>query len=305
MIMNATADRILPAIALRLTSVAVFALMNVAIKLAEGRGAALGEIIFFRQFGAALLIAGVVGTGPGFASLRTQRMDAHVLRAAVGLCAMALTFAALFALQLAEATTIAFSMPIFATVMGALVLGEPTGWRRWLAVLTGFAGVMIVMQPGSAHFPLWGALCGLGAALLTATVSILLRTMGRSERPITTVFWFSTLSMVPLVPVYLLYAQPHEATTWAILMAIGLLGGCAQMAMTYSLANAPVSVVVPMDYTSLIWATLLGWLVFDRLPAPATWIGAPIIIGSGLFIIWREHVRRREETRQAAGQDFS
>lgn len=292
-------DRILPAIGLRLVSVALFAGMNVGIKLAERQGAAFGEILFFRQFGAAMLLAAVVGAGPGFAILRSRRMGAHVLRAAVGLMSMAATFSALLALPLAEATTLGFTMPIFATVLGALVLGEPTGWRRWAAVLAGFAGVLVVVQPGTSHLPAWGLGCGLLAAALTAVISILLRQIGRTERAMTTVFWFSTLSLLPLGAWYAAVVQPHPAAVWAILLGIGLLGGAAQLAMTGSLARGPVSVVVPMDYTSLLWATVLGWLVFGNLPAPTTWIGAPIIIGSGLFIVWREHVRRRSETREA------
>lgn len=300
-------DRILLAVALRLMSVALFALMNVGIKLAQLGGAALPEILFWRQAGAAMLVAGVVLAGPGFGSLRTARFGAHVLRTVIGLTAMALTFYTLILLPLAEATTIGFSMPIFATVLGALVLKEPTGWRRWAAVAAGFVGVLIVTQPGGDghHIPLLGVATGLTAAACTATVSILLRTIGRTERPLTTVFWFSVLSLIPLGVGYAMTAQGHAPLIWVTLVGIGVLGGAAQIAMTSSLTLGPVSTVVPMDYTSLIWATVLGWLVFDRLPAQATWIGAPIIIGSGLYIVWREHRRRRAETLQAATQGIA
>ena len=275
--------------------------MNLLIKLSEARGAGLSEILFFRQFGAALLVGTVVAAGPGIGSLRTARMPAHLLRAAIGLTAMALTFSAILMLPLAEATTIGFSMPIFATVLGALILGEPTGWRRWAAVAAGFVGVLIVAQPGGGHTPTLGVALGLGAALCTAFISILLRQIGRTERAMTTVFWFSGLSTVALLPFFLHAMQPHRPAVWAILLGIGLIGGTAQLAMTESLARGPVSVVVPMDYTSLLWATALGWLAFGTLPAAATWAGAPVIVASGLFIVWREHVRRRTETLQATG----
>ncbi|WP_051083516.1 DMT family transporter [Sphingomonas sp. Mn802worker] len=300
-----TSDHVLLAIGLRLLSVGLFALMNLGIKLAEARGAALPEIMFWRQFGATLLVGGLVATGPGIASLKTRRFGAHVLRTLLGLGAMALTFQTLTMLPLAEATTIGFSMPIFATVLGALVLHEPTGARRWAAVFAGFIGVMIVAQPGGDDFPLVGALIGLAAAAGTATVSILLRTIGRTEAPLTTVFWFSSLSLLPLGAAYLFAAKPHEPAVWAILLGIGVIGGAAQIAMTRSLTLGPVSTVVPMDYTALLWATVLGALVFDRLPAPATWAGAPVIVCSGLYIVWREHVRRREETRQAIAQGIA
>jgi drug/metabolite transporter (DMT)-like permease len=295
-------DRILFAVALRLTSVALFALMNTCIKLAEAGGAHLAEILFWRQCGAALLVTVVVGAGPGFATLPTRRFGAHLARATVGLISMAFTFYTLTVLPLAEATTIGFSMPIFATVLGALVLKEPTGWRRWAAVAVGFTGVVIVAQPGGHEIPLHGALSGLLAAVLTAVVTILLRTIGRTEKPLTTVFWFSTLSLVPLGIAYAIWAQPHTPWLWLVLVTCGLFGGAAQVAMTSSLSFGPVSAVVPMDYTSLLWATLLGWLVFDHLPDQATWVGAPVIVAAGLYIVWREHVRRREETRQTMAQ---
>jgi drug/metabolite transporter (DMT)-like permease len=294
---------ILPAIALRLASVVLFAVMNVLIKLAGARGAVLGELLFFRQFGAALLVGTVIAAGPGLASLRTQRIGAHVLRAVIGLTAMLLTFTTLLLLPLAEPTAIGFSMPIFATVLGALILAEPTGWWRWGAVLAGFVGVVIVTQPGSSHVALAGVLTGLGAAFCTAGVSILLRTIGRTEAALTTVFWFSALSLLPLGVAYLLSARAHDAATWAMLIGIGLVGGCGQMAMTASLKRGAVSLVVPMDYTALLWATAFGALVFGTLPTPATWIGAPLIVASGLAIVWREHRRRVGATQTAVLQE--
>ena len=300
---TAADDRILPAIGLRLCSVGLFACMNACIKLGQAEGAAIGELLFFRQAGAAVLVTAVIAAGPGLASVRTQRIGAHVARATVGLVSMALTFAALLALPLAEATTIGFTTPIFATVLSALVLGEPTGWRRWAAVAAGFAGVLIVVQPGGHAIPLAGAAYGISAALLTAVVFILLRQIGRTERAQTTVWWFSVLSLAPLGIVYALSARTHGPAAWAILIAVGLFGGAAQLAMTASLRRGAVSLVVPFDYTALLWATLFGWWLFGTLPDAATWIGAPVIVASGLTIVWREHVRRIAATRVATTLD--
>lgn len=296
-------DRPLRAIALRLVSVALFGTMNAGIKLAEAGGARLVEILFFRQFGAALLIMGVVAAGPGLRSVRTARMPAHLLRAAVGLAAMACFFTSIMALPLAESTAIGFTIPIFATILGAAVLREPTGPWRWGAVLLGFAGVLVVTRPGGGGaIPLWAAGVGLAGCLLTANVSILLRSMGRTESTGATVFWFSVLSLPPLGALYCFQAQAHPPIVWAYLLGIGFLGGAAQFAMTASLRWAPVSVVVPMDYSSLLYAASLGWLLFGTLPAPATLAGAPLIVASGLLIVWRERVRRLQETRQAMGE---
>jgi drug/metabolite transporter (DMT)-like permease len=105
---------------------------------------------------------------------------------------------------------------------------------------------------------------------------------------------------VPVLAVpYAFVARAHDPTAWLMLAGIGVTGGLGQIAMTASLRMAPVSVVVPIDYSALVWATLYGALLFGVLPTDATWAGAPVIVGSGLYIVWREHVRRRAETGQA------
>lgn len=282
-------DRIMPALAFRLASVVAFATMGALIKLAEHNGAGLIELLFFRQAGAIPVVVAWVAMGPGLATLKTRRLPAHAMRCAIGLSSMALMFSTIMLLPLAEATILQFTVPIFATILGAVVLREATGIHRWSAVVAGFIGVLIVAQPGSGHIPLAGAITGIVAAFLSASVSILIRRMGSSEPPATIVFYFSILSMVPLLPLFLWTIDSHDAVTWAMLVGVGLIGGVAQLFMTTSLARAPVSVVVPMDYSGLIWATLYGWALFGVLPTPMTWVGAPIIIASGLYIVWREH----------------
>lgn len=284
-----TDDRILTAVAYRLLSVLAFASMAACIKLAQAGGAGIGELLFFRQAVAMPVVIAVVAAGPGLSTLKTTRLPAHALRCAVGLGSMACIFATIMLLPLAEATTLQFTVPIFATVLGALVLREPTGWHRWSAVAVGFIGVLIVAQPGSGHIPLAGALTGITAALLSASVSILIRVIGKTEPPATIVFYFSVLSMVPLLPIFVMTTEAHGAMTWLWLTLTGLIGAVGQLAMTNSLRLAPVSVVVPMDYSGLAWATLYGWLLFDVLPTAMTWVGAPLIVLSGLYIAWREH----------------
>jgi drug/metabolite transporter (DMT)-like permease len=298
-----TDDRLLPAIGLRLLSVMLFACMNAAIKLGQARGSTIGELLFFRQAGAAVLVTAVIAAGPGLGTVRTARIGAHISRASVGVTSMALTFAALLALPLAEATTIGFTAPIFATVLGALVLGAATGWRRWAAVALGFAGVLIVVRPGGHPLPPVGVAYSVGAALLTAVVFILLRQIGRTERAQTTVWWFSVLSLVPLGIGYAFAARGHDGGTWAVLAAVGLFGGAAQLAMTASLRRGAVSLVVPFDYSALLWATAFGWWLFGTMPGETTWIGAPVIVASGLYIVGREHRRRLRETPAALSEE--
>ncbi len=294
-------NRVSAGLALRLLAMALLATMIALIKLAEQRGATLAEIIFFRQFCAVPLITVWLLAGPGWRSIATRRIGAHVLRTVLGLLGMVTAFGAVLLLPLAEATTLQFTVPIFATILGAVILKEPAGLHRWGAVLVGFVGVLIVAQPGSGRFPLLGTGVGLTAALLGATIAIFLREIGRTENSSTTVFWFTILSLPPLGIAYLFNFQLHDWITWALLAGIGVIGVGAQLALTSSVRFAPVSSVVPMDYSSLIWGTLYGWLLFGSLPGATTWIGATIIIASGLYIVYREHRLKIVETEAAIG----
>lgn len=296
-------DRIFAGLGLRLLAVFCLATMSALIKLAETRGATLIETMFHRQLWAVPLVTSWVVLGPGIGSIRTKRIGAHLTRTAIGLTGMVFTFGSVMLLPLAEATTLQFTVPIFATILGAVLLKEKTGWHRWGAVLVGFLGVLVVTQPGSGQFPLFGAFVGLMAALFVAIVAITLRQIGKTESSGTTVFWFSVLSLPPLGIAYAFQLQSHDWLTWANLVAIGLVGGVAQLALTASVRFAPVSTVIPMDYSSLIWGTFYGWLIFSTWPTPWTWIGAPVIIASGLYIVWRErvlHVRNTEAVSDAA-----
>ena len=294
-------QRPLAGVALRLLTALLLALMFALVKLASTRGVHVVESLFYRQIGSALCAIGLVAAGPGFASLRTRRVGAHVGRMALGLVAMALNFLAMILLPLAEATAIGFTVPIFSTVLAALLLGEPTGRWRWGAVAAGFAGVLLIVQPGSGEVPLAGASLALVAALLTAAVTIVIRRLGATERASTTVFWFAVSSLAPLGLLMVHFGGAHDAASWAILGGLALVGGLAQLTLTGALRLAPVALVMPMDYTSLLWATLLGLWLFGDLPSPWTWAGAPVIIASGLVIVWREHrLARRAQLSASA-----
>jgi drug/metabolite transporter (DMT)-like permease len=292
-------QRPLLGIALRLLTALLLAIMFALVKLAATRGVNVVESLFYRQCGSAVCAVGLVALGPGFDSLRTKRVGAHVGRMALGLAAMALNFIAFILLPLAEATTIGFSVPIFSVILAALLLGEPTGKWRWGAVATGFAGVLLIVQPGSGDVPLLGASVALAAALLTASVTIVIRRLGATERATTTVFWFAVSSLVPLGLMMPWFAGPHDATTWALLAGLAVAGGLAQLTLTGALRLAPVALVMPMDYTSLLWALVLGSWLFGEVPTPWIWVGAPIIIASGLVIVWREHRLHRRAALSA------
>jgi drug/metabolite transporter (DMT)-like permease len=299
--MTPNPDRRMFALGLRLVAISCLSTMVVIIKLAGESGIRLPEIMFWRQALAVLVVLSWVIVGPGLASLKTQRLGSHAKRSALGLTSMMFNFTTVIMLPLAEATVLGFTVPIFATILSVVVLKERTGWHRWGAVIAGFIGVLIMVQPGSGHFPPLGAVTGLITAVSIAFISLQIRDLGRTEAATTTAFWFSLLSVPPLALLMPFYASPHGGHQWLLLGGIGTLGALGQIALTASLRFAPVSVVVGMDYISLLWSTLFGWLIWQQLPGSATWIGAPIIIASGLYIAWREHRLAVERARDVIG----
>lgn len=288
-----------PLLAAGLRLVAIFAtmIMFAGIKYASQRGVNLVELAFYRQFFALPIVMTAVILGPGLASLKTQRIGAHINRTVVGQTSMLCAIIGITHLPLAMSTSVGFTTPIFATLFSALVLREATGWHRWAAVLTGFGGVLIIANP-TAHgsSPALWVTASLMGALLGAVVAILLRQMSRSEPTMSVVFWFTVLGIPPLGLAMIFYAQPHDMNTWALLLGMGTVGGLAQYLLTAALRYGSVSLVLPMDYSSLLWAAVFGWLFWNHWPDFRTWVGAAFIVGSGLYIVWREHVHHVEIT---------
>ncbi|MDB5719794.1 MAG: family transporter, partial [Alphaproteobacteria bacterium] len=230
---------------------------------------------------------------------RTERPLAHVWRAGVGLTTMLLSFTALDYLPLAEATTIGFAAPLFAVILSALVLKEKVGRHRWSAVVAGFVGVLLVMRPHGAQLPPIGLGIALLAAFGSSVVIITIRQIGRTEGTQTIVLWFTLLSALGCATAMPWAGHAHDGRIWLILLAVGTCGGLGQILMTASLRFAPVSTVVPFDYVQLLWAVLLGWLIFATGTAPTTWTGAAIIVASGLYTVHREHMLGRERADAA------
>ena len=281
------------AIALRLTAVICLSVMFITVRLASERGVHVIESLFYRQALALPVVAVWLMSAGGLATVRPRRIGVHASRMAIGLTGMCLNFLSYILLPPAEAATIGFTMPIFGTILSALILREATGWHRWGAVLIGFVGVLVMIRPDAGHFPAQGVAVAIAAALVTASVSLVLRELGRTEPAGVIVFWFTALSMIPLGLAMPFVAQGHDLLTWAMLLMIGLFGGIAQLCLTAALRWGPVSVVLPMDYSAIIWTTLLGVAIGEDWPLATTWIGAMLIVGSGLYIAWREHVRAR------------
>ncbi|WP_347567222.1 DMT family transporter [Sphingobium sp. BYY-5] len=280
--------------ALRLTAVFCLSVMFVTVRLASEHGVHVVESLFYRQALALPVVLIWVAMAGGLQTIRTRRIRVHASRMMLGLTGMLLNFLSYILLPPAEAATIGFTMPIFGTILSALILREATGIHRWSAVLIGFVGVLVMIRPDAGHFPLQGVAVAIAAALVTASVSLVLRELGRTEAAGVVVFWFTALSMIPLGVAMPFVAQMHDATTWGLLLMIGLFGGIAQLCLTTALRWGPVSVVLPMDYSAIIWTTLLGVAIGEDWPMATTWIGATLIVASGLYIAWREHVRARQ-----------
>jgi drug/metabolite transporter (DMT)-like permease len=287
----------LAGIGLRLCAATCFALMAAMIKLGYRHGVSTVELGFYRfAFGLPPLMLWIAWSR-NYTAWRTQRPGAHLWRAVIGLTTMLMGFSALAYLPLAEATTIGFAAPLFAVMLSALVLKEPVGIHRWSAVAIGFAGVLIVMRPQGSHLPPVGLALALAAAFGVGIVTITIRQIGRTEGTQTTVLWFSMLAVLVLGTAMPFYAERHDATTWAILFALGTVGGLGQLFLTSSLRYAPVPVVVPFDYAQLLWAVLLGWLLFGDHAPTTTWAGAAVIVASGLYTVYREHKLGRDKPK--------
>lgn len=294
-------------IALRLLAMASLSLMFVLVKYIDRAGIHLLESLFWRQaLVLPFLLVWIRATTGGFASLKTDRIGAHARRAMMGLTGMACNFGGMIFLPMAEATTINLSVPIFAVIFAAVLLGERTGWQRWSAVIVGFVGVLVVLNPvasfaggfGGEHG--MGTLIALAGAVMTALITIAVRDLGRTEPAATIVFWFSLLSMIPLGIALPFVYTPHSLPEWLLLVGLGFSGAVVQLSLTGALRLAPVAVVIPMDYSALLWSIACGWWFFGTFPAETTWIGAPLIVASGLFIAWREHRRHIDRPKEVA-----
>ncbi|WP_379922091.1 DMT family transporter [Erythrobacter sp. R86502] len=292
--------RPLLALGVRLLAALALATMGMLVKLAGERGAHLMELIFWRQLlTVVLLLAGLALTGR-LAMLKTRRLPAHARRAATGLVGMVFTYGAVLLLPLTEATTLGFTAPVFAVLIAMALFGERIGRYRWAAVVIGFAGVIVVMQPFSGlheGVTLTGVAVGLIAPFMVALISFQIQDLNTTENPWRIVFWFATLSL-PVAALALPFViSAHDPVTWALIVGMGLVGALAQMLLTTSLRFGSAAVILLMDYTALLWASFYGYYIFDRAAPTSLWLGAPLIIAAGLLIAWRERQLARSRVR--------
>ncbi|MEP2737170.1 MAG: DMT family transporter [Erythrobacter sp.] len=278
------------ALGLRLLTALTLATMAMLLKLGSEQGVHLFELIFWRQAITLFVIGAILWAGGRLASVKTKRIGAHAKRAIYGITGMCFVYGAVILLPLAEATTISFTTPFFAVMLAVIFFKEKVGLYRWSAVILGFVGVLVIVQPASLAIDPVGLVVGLVAAFLVALISFQIQDLNNTETPWSIVFWFTALT-TPLVALTLPFvASSHTAEVWAIIVAMSLSGAVAQMLLTTSLRFGSAAVIIVIDYTALLWATIYGWTVFEELPSTTVWYGAPLIIGAGLIITWREYV---------------
>lgn len=286
----------LRAAALMLASTLSFGLMVIAIRLASAHLSTV-EIAFFRNlFGLLFLLPMLLR--PGQSLPRTTQLPRYLLRTAIGLVSMLAGFWAIGHLPLSQAIALSYSTPLFVTLAAAFWLGENVRLRRWMAVLCGFAGVLIILRPGAATFSA-GTLIALLAAVMGALVAIQIKQLARVDSANTVVFYtYAFWVPMSLLPALFAWTWP-QGIDWLWLLATGLFGTLGQLLWTRALRIGEVSALTPISFMQLPFVALLGWWLFAEAIAPHTLLGASIIIAANVYIAHRESVLARRAATHA------
>ena len=279
-----------------------FALMIALIKLA-GERLPVVEILFVRQLGMVAILVPALARGfPG--ALVTARPGLQALRVALALVAMLCGFTAVVHMPLADATALGFAKGFFVTIFAVAVLGERVGAHRWSAVALGFVGVLVMMRPGSDGFTLYAVLAVVGAAAAGA-VMVVIRLLTRTESGTTILAWQAIgVGVVMAGPALWAWVAPTPRE-WLLLGAIGAVSYVAQRLNILAYRFGEASLLASLDYVRLLYATALGWWLFDSLPGTATWVGAGIIVLASVYTVYRERVRGRQLAAGPYGRGYT
>ena len=244
------------------------------------------EVVFFRNaFGFVLLLPLVLSYG--LRHFRTQRFGLHVARAAGHVAEMTIYFVGLTMIQYAQVQALTFTTPLFTALLAIFFLRERIHARRIVALAIGFLGAMIVIRPGFVPVDT-GSLLILLSALGWAGVILIVKQLTRTDSSITITAWMVVLmSPVSLIPALFVWQWPTPAE-WVWLAIAGIAGTLGQLLVTQAFRVADTMAVMPFDFTKLIWASLLGLVVFDEVPSVFTWIGGIVIFGGALYVALRE-----------------
>jgi drug/metabolite transporter (DMT)-like permease len=245
------------------------------------------QIIFMRNLVALPIVGAFILARSGRSAFATSHLRVHALRGLLSVGAAYAFFSALGVLPHAEATSLVFAAPLFITALSVPLLGEHVGWRRWSAVIVGFAGVLVIVQPGAATFQAASTL-PLVAALLYALIMLSTRWIDRRESTWTMMFYMALFPTLFAGLAVLPSWRALQVADLPFIAAIAVFGTVGVTLISHAFRLGHAAVVAPFDYTALIWASLLGWLVWGEIPGSWTYAGAVVIIASGIYIVMRE-----------------
>lgn len=209
------------------------------------------------------------------------------IRAAIGTASLVTTFYAYSIMPMADTTALLFTASLFIPVLGVIFLKESVGPYRWAAIAIGFIGVLIMSHP-SGDIHVFGMLVALGAAVLHAILQIIVRYLGRYESTETIAFYFFVVGLIlTALPLPFIAVRPTVEEI-PLLIGVGLSGAAAQWLLTYAFRNAKAAIVTVFNYSSIVWATLFGWMIWNEWPMPPVIVGAVVVIASNVLMIWRE-----------------
>lgn len=248
----------------------------------------VGQILVIRSFGSFIILAPIIARQGSDALFRLERPPLQLLRVVMTTLDVALFYAAVAYLPLADVMTFYMAGPIYVAAISHFFLDERIGWRRWLAVFIGFIGVLIALRPSAAMFS-WPSLFGLGGSLAFALTLVLGRRL-RQTRDATLVAWQTVGALLAGLALSIGNWRPASALDLGAMLALGIVAGSAHMLITRSLKLAPASLLAPLQYSLLIWAIVLGFVFFGDVPDTQIILGSAIIVLAGLFIFHRKNL---------------
>ncbi len=284
------AHRRLVGIGLMVGAFAMFAMLDATAKYLVGF-LGVGLVVFARYGFSLVFVCLLLWQQGGSGLLVTGNGVLQVVRGLLLIVSTGTNFIALGYLQLAQTSSIAFSNPLWVCALSPLLLGERVGPRRWFAVLVGFIGVLLIIQPGTVSFH-WAMLLSLTSALSTALYQIATRRVGAEDRAITSLFYVSlvgSLAAAPLAPIG--WVTPGLGQL-GLLVMMGFFGSFGHYMLTQAHRMAPAPVLSPFLYTQIIWMTLIGFVVFGDVPDMMTIVGGSAVVASGLYVLYRERLVR-------------
>jgi len=285
---NQHRDHPLLGIASYVVNMMVMALLSAAVRELVKRDYPLGEVLLFRYLSASGIFLVILFSTTGLRALATRRPLDHAIRCISGVVSLALFYIAITRIPIADATAISHAAPVFITLLSIFLLGEVIGLRRWIAVILGFVGVLLIARPQGASWDI-GMLAALGSALTGALVSIWLRKLSSSERSVVIGIYYNSLgSLICLLWVLSSGWLLPRAGDALLLLVFALGCGLQQWFLTVSFRYAQASLLAPFEYLAMVFAAIVGFLFWGEVPAFTTWIGAGIIAASGLFIFNRQ-----------------